>query len=107
MAQKAILFGKNADDVELTLLLQTMMLLANAPAEFVYKLSHRQAQLSAQLSVRGRRLRAQLPSYLERQRTSIIAHCPLPGVLQPLVVEYAAPTSEDMWTDGLRVSVVE
>jgi hypothetical protein len=51
--------------------------------------------------------RTQLPAYLEQQEASIVAHCPLPGVLQPLVAEYAAPTSEDMWTDGLRVSVFD
>jgi hypothetical protein len=97
---------EDADNAELTSLFQTMFLLADAPPEFVTRLSHQQAQLSAPLLARGRQLRAQLPSYLEQQRASIIAHCPLPGVLQPLVAEYAAPTPEDMWTDGLRVSVI-
>jgi hypothetical protein len=58
----------------------------------------------AKIATRGRQLRAQLPSYLERQRALVIAHCPLPAALQPLVAGYAAPTPEDMWAEGgLRV----
>jgi ankyrin repeat protein len=94
---------ENADDVELTSLLQTMVLHDDAPLEFIARLSPQQAEIWK----RGEQLRRQLPAYLEQQRLFIVAHCPLPGVLLPLVAEYAAPTSEDMWTDGLSVSVVE
>jgi hypothetical protein len=50
-------------------------------------------------------LQAKLPSYLEQQRATIVANCPLPAVLQSLVIDYAAPTPEDMWTDGLRIQL--
>jgi hypothetical protein len=30
----------------------------------------------------------------------LVAYSPLPAVLQPLVVAYATPTHEDMWTEG-------
>jgi ankyrin repeat protein len=94
---------EDADDAELTLLLQTMVLLTEVPPEFITKLSPQHTEVCT----RGRQLRTQLPAYLEQQRASIVAHCPLPEVLQPLVAEYAAPTPKDMWTDGLRVSVVD
>jgi hypothetical protein len=98
-----ILEVENADDVELASLIKTIVLLADAPSRIIAKLSQQHAELWAQ----GLQLRMQLPAYLVQQRASIVAHFPLPGVLQPLVAEYAAPTSEDMWTDGLGVSVVE
>jgi hypothetical protein len=94
---------EEADDAELTLLLQTMVILADAPPEFIAKLPQQQAEVCT----RGRQLRTQLPAYLDQQRVSIVEHCPLLDVLQPLVAEYAAPTSEDIWTDGLCISVVE
>jgi hypothetical protein len=36
-----------------------------------------------------------------------VEHCPLPAVLQILVVAYAAPTPTDIWTNGLREFVIE
>lgn len=44
-------------------------------------------------------------NYLERLRVLIVAHCPLPVALQPLVVGNDAPTPEEMWAEagGLRV----
>jgi hypothetical protein len=80
-------------------LLKVMVLLADAPLAFVAKLS----PAHAELATRGRQLRAQLPSYLEQQRALVVAHCPLPTALQPIVYGLAAPTPEDMWTEGLRV----
>jgi hypothetical protein len=80
-----------------------MVLLGDAPLNFIAKLSVDQTHLCG----RGYELRARLPSYMEQQRASIFAHCPLPGVLQPLEADYAALTSEDVWTDGMRVSVVD
>jgi hypothetical protein len=85
---------EDAVDADLTSLLQTMVLLSDAPPDFIAKLSpHR-----ADLCLRGRRLRTQLPAYRVQQRTSIVTECPLPEVLQSIVTAYAAPTSEDMWT---------
>jgi hypothetical protein len=79
------------------------VLLADAPPKIIAILSQQHAELWAW----GLQLRMQLPAYLVQQRASIVAQCPLPDVLQPLVAEYAAPTLEDMWTDGLGVSVGE
>jgi hypothetical protein len=83
----------------LTSLLKVMVLLADAPSDFVAELS----PMHAELATRGRQLRPQLPSYLEQQRALVVAHCSLPAVLQPIVYGLAAPTPEDMWTEGLRV----
>jgi hypothetical protein len=93
---------EGAVDTELTSLLQQMVLLADAPADFIAKLSSQQAELWEW----DRHLWTRLPAYQEQQRTLIVAHCPLPPVLRPLVAEYAAPTSEDIWTDELRVSSI-
>jgi hypothetical protein len=92
---------KDADPMELASLLKVMVMLGDAPPVFVAKLS----PANAELTIRGRHFRAQLPSYLEKQRASVVEHCPLPAVLLPIVAEYAATTPEDMWTDGLRVHV--
>jgi hypothetical protein len=89
--------GTDAD--ALASLLKVMVLLTDAPPDFVAKLS----PMHAELATRGRQLRAQLPSYLEQQRALVVAHCPLPAALQPLVYGLAVPTPEDMWTEGLRV----
>jgi hypothetical protein len=76
-----------------------MVLVADAPPDFVARLS----PAHAELVTRGRQLRSQLPSYLEQQRTLVVAHCPLPAALQPIVYGLAAPTPDDMWTEGLHV----
>jgi hypothetical protein len=89
----------NADADALASLLRVMVLIADAPPDFVAQLS----PAHAELATRGQQLRAQLPSYLEQQRALVVAHCPLPAALQPIVFGLAAPTPEDMWTDGLRV----
>jgi hypothetical protein len=84
---------------ELLSLLRVMVMLEDAPHYFHTIISSQCADICA----RGRQFRAQLPSYLEQQRAAVVAHCPLPAVLQSLVGAYAATTPEDMWTDGLRV----
>jgi hypothetical protein len=89
----------NANAAELSSLLKVMVILQDAPDFFVAELSPLHAELCAQ----GKQLRAQLPSYLKLQRTSVMAHCHLPAVLQSLVAEYAATTAEDVWKNGLRV----
>jgi hypothetical protein len=89
----------HGSDYELSALLKVMVMLEDAPANFITRLMPHHAELCE----RNRQLRAQLPSYLEQQRASVMAHCPLPLVLQSVVAEYAATTPEDMWTDGLRM----
>jgi hypothetical protein len=80
--------------VALACLLKVMLMLDDAPPEFVANLSPVHAELT-------RHLRAQLPSYLEQQwqkcRALVVA------VLQSIVAAYATTTPADMWTDGLRV----
>jgi hypothetical protein len=95
----SVLKLEGADADALAPMLKVMVLLADAPPDFVAQLS----PMHAELATRGQQLRAQLPSYLEQQRALIVAHCPLPAVLQPIVYGLAAPTPEDMWTEGLRV----
>jgi hypothetical protein len=87
------------DTAELSSLLKVMVMLEDAPAYFIGKLS----QQNTEICTEGRQFRAQLPSYLEQQRAVVVVHCPLPAVLQSLVAAYATTTPEDMWTDGLRV----
>jgi hypothetical protein len=79
------------------------MLLGEPDVELVEKLSPQHSGLVMQ----SRHLRAQLPAYLDQQQASVVEHCPLPMVLQPLVAAYAVPTSEDVWTDGLHYWVDE
>jgi len=88
------------DDVaKLSSLIKVMVMLADAPPAFIAKLSPEHAELCT----RGKQLRAQLPEYLEQQRASVTAHCPLPAALQSLVASYAVTTPADMWTaDGPR-----
>jgi hypothetical protein len=87
--------GEDADTADLAALLKVMVLIDDAP-DVIAKVS----PAHAKIVMRGRQLRAQLPSYLERQRALVAAHCPLPTALQPLVAGYAAPTPEDMWAEG-------
>jgi hypothetical protein len=84
-------------------LLKVMVMLGDAPADFIAKLTPPHAELCT----RGRKLRAQLPSHLNHQQALITTYCPLPAVLQSLVVAYALTTPEDMWADGLRISALE
>jgi hypothetical protein len=56
-----------------------MVLLADAQPELVAQLS----PVHAELATRGQQLRAQLPLYIEKQRTLIVAHCPLPKSSNP------------------------
>jgi hypothetical protein len=83
---------------QLASLLKVMVLIEDAPSEFIVKLSPQ----NAELITRGRHLRAHLTSYLVQQRTSVRMHCPLLDVLRPLVLTYAAPTNADMWVDWAR-----
>jgi hypothetical protein len=76
-----------------------MVMLEDTPADFVDDALPQHADICT----RGRKLRAQLPSFLEQQRAAVVAHCSLPDVLQSLVAAYAVTTPEDMWADGLRV----
>jgi hypothetical protein len=94
---------EGAEDVKLTSLFQVMMLLGEPNVELVEKLSPQHSGLVMQ----SRHLRAKLPAYLEQQQASVVEHCPLPMVLQPLVAAYAVPMSEDVWTDGLHYWVDE
>jgi hypothetical protein len=84
---------------DLSSLLKVMVMLEDAPPFFIAKLLPQHADICK----RGRQLRGKLPSYLEQQRAAIVAHCPLPAVLQSVVAVYAVTTPEDMWADGLRV----
>jgi hypothetical protein len=83
-------YGRN--DALLNSLLKVMVMLDDAPADFIGELLPHHAKLCKQ----DRQLRARLPSYLEQQRAAVVTHSPLPAVLQSLV-------NEDMWAYGLRV----
>jgi hypothetical protein len=88
--------------VALSPLLKVMVMLEDAPEHFTVKIAKHNVKL-AEIVTRGQQLRAQLPSYVEQQQTSVIAHCPLPTVLLLLIADYATITPEDMGTDGLRI----
>jgi hypothetical protein len=90
---------RGVNTTELSSLLQVMVLLDDAPADFITKLS----PLNAVLTTRGRELRAMLPLYLEQQQTLISTHFALPSVLLSIVLSYAAPTQNELWTDGLSL----
>jgi hypothetical protein len=84
-----------ARDAELPSLLRVMVLLGDAPADFIAKLSPQNAQIVTQ----GQRIRALRPLYLKQQQNMIQTTCPLPNVLHAIVATYVEPTPEDMWTD--------
>jgi hypothetical protein len=96
-----MLLVQHGSFVELSSLFKVMVMLEVAPASFIA--SPWLSPQHKEICTRGRQLRAQLPSYLEQQRAVVVTHCPLPVVLQSIVVAYAATTPEDMWTDGLHV----
>jgi hypothetical protein len=85
-------------DDALSSLLKVMVMLDSAPHDFQRRLSPHHGLIVS----RGQQLRARLPEYLEKQRALLVSHCPLPTVLKILVAAYAVPTTEDVWTDGLR-----
>jgi hypothetical protein len=89
---------QRANRTELSSLLRVMVLLDDAPPEFVSLLKLADARIVAQ----GQHFRDLLPSYLEQQPRLVVIHCPLPAVLKPIVAEYAAFTQEDIWTDWVR-----
>lgn len=90
---------ETSEGAELSALLKVMVMLEDAPANFIAYLSPQHAELCTL----GRELRANLPAYLEQQRATIVPHCPLPAVLLTLVVAYVDTTPADMWTDVLRI----
>jgi hypothetical protein len=79
-------------------LLQFMVLLDDAPPDFIAKLSRQ----NTEIAIQGRQIRVLRPSYLEQQHALITATSPLPTVLQSIVATYAEPTPEDMWTDWMQ-----
>lgn len=84
-----------ADDAELLLLIKVMVLLDEAPSNFVSQLS----PYHAAITMRG----VELKAHIESQRALISLHCPLPAVLQPLIGVYAQHITEEMWTEKLHV----
>ena len=99
----SILETDKTDDAELSSLLKTMALMADAPPEFVGRLKPQHAIIATQ----GKHLRRRLPAYLETQRTQLALNCPLPSVLQPIIAGYAEPTRDDIWQDRLTIWSVQ
>jgi hypothetical protein len=96
---------KRTDPAELTSLSKFMLLLSMSP-EYDRYLPAFVANLSphhAKLFTSGRQLRARLLAYLGQQRASVHTHYTLPTVLNAMVVAYALPTTEDIWSDGLQL----
>jgi hypothetical protein len=91
--------SQNPCTVQLSALLKVMVMLEDAPMSFLARISRQDHELCD----RGRQLRAQLPSYLEQQRGTIVRNCPLPAVLQFVVIAYAKITPEEMWADRLLI----
>jgi hypothetical protein len=86
-----------ANVAELTSLFKVLTLLGDAPTRAIgYLIPEHKALVEV-----GRRLRARLPAYLDQRHTFLLAHCPLPSVLQSLVAAYAEPTREDIWSSRL------
>jgi hypothetical protein len=74
-----------------------MVLLGDAPPDFIAKLSPQYSQIN-----QGQQICAVRPSYLEQQRALIETMSPLPTVLQSIVATYTEATPEDMWTEWLQ-----
>jgi hypothetical protein len=82
-------------------LLKAMILMADAPPEFMRYLRPHHAWIVE----RGNDLRSKFPMYLEEQRNQVAAHCPLPTVLQNIVAGYAARTHL-VWEDRKEVRAI-
>jgi hypothetical protein len=89
---------RSADDDALSSLLKVMVMLGDAPVDFIAMLKPAHAGLATW----GPKLRVHLPPYVEQQPPLLTSHCPLPVVLQSIVASYAVPTPEDMWSDWVR-----
>jgi hypothetical protein len=85
--------------VELTSLIKFMVLIVDAPPDFIAKMTPHDAKIA----LWGRRIRILRPLYLKQQEASIEALCPLPTVLHSIVAAYAEPTPECMWTEWARL----
>jgi hypothetical protein len=85
----------------LSSLLKVITVLGDVPSDSWFKDKFRASDI--RIITEGQKLRARLPSFLEQQRARLVAHCPLPAVLQKLVVDYALPTCDDIWEGKLRV----
>jgi hypothetical protein len=81
----------------LTPLLKVVTLLGDAPASLKPRLSAEHSLIMQE----GPLLRARLPTYLQRRQRLLLAHCPLPCVLHPLVAAYATPDWADTWATRL------
>jgi ankyrin repeat protein len=85
-------------EAELQSLLKVMVLLGDAPPDFIARLE----QQNSDIAIQGRHIRALRPSYLEQQHVLTTATSLLPTVFQSIVIAYAEPTPEDMWTDWVQ-----
>jgi hypothetical protein len=94
------LTGWRHDPVLLSLL-KVMLMIENAPADFIAGITPDYAELCT----RGNTIWAQLPIRVEQQRAAVVANCTLPAVLQSLVTAYAVTTLEDLWTESDRLRV--
>jgi hypothetical protein len=84
-------------DVEFVSLLKVIVLLSDAPPDFIAKLSLE----NTQIMTLGRQIRVLRPSYLEQHKV-LKSTGPLPSVLQSIVATYAEPTPKDMRTDWVQ-----
>jgi hypothetical protein len=84
-------------------LVKVLVMLEDAPVGMLHNCSKPHAQPLRRICDLGRQYWAQLPSFLEQQRASVTAHCPLPAALQSVVVGYAATTPKNVWANGLRL----
>jgi hypothetical protein len=89
--------GAEANRMELTALLQIMVLRDDPPPALVALLSPEEAEV---VQV-GARLRAHIPAFLVRRRAYVDAHCPLLLPLCAIVHSYMKVTTEEVWATGL------
>jgi hypothetical protein len=97
---------QTAAAAELSALLRVMVLMDDAPPAFrpytesvpipEMKVKVEHARIIAQ----GMKLRARLPYYKQQQRSLLAAKSRLPNVLLSIVIEYATPTTDDIWEEG-------
>jgi hypothetical protein len=93
-------FNLKSHELELSTLLNVMVLLGDAPLRFEIRLN---STLHYQIVTDGYNLRERMPLYLKQRQALLVTHCPLIAELQSIVADYFELTHDDIWDRQLQL----